>query len=210
LDVVYPGATINDDAGNPLTNSFTSGQLYSIDKTPPEIVDLVKVTPDPRTSAVTNVDVVFTEPIVSTFTDGALTLTRDGDPVPLSSTVTVSFVSGATYRIGNLDRFTATPGAYVLTVNASDIQDLAGNAGVGSGSDVWSLTRPAVTISLSTNSVLLSWPNWAEGYMLEGATNLSAPVTWTPITNTPALNGDRKMILLNNTDTNRFFRLMKP
>lgn len=37
LDVLVPGANITDDAGNNLSASFTGGQVYTIDRTAPEI-----------------------------------------------------------------------------------------------------------------------------------------------------------------------------
>src|SRR5207253_575112 len=41
------------------------------------------------------------------------------------------------------DSFTATAGTYVLTVDATGIQDLAGNSGTGSASDTWTLNAPS-------------------------------------------------------------------
>ena len=89
---------------------------------------------------VSSVDVIFSEAIdPSTFTYLDITLTRNGAPLTLSSSESPALVSGTTYRINNLTSFTWNEGAYVLTVNASGIRDLAGNAGVGSGSDSWTI-----------------------------------------------------------------------
>jgi hypothetical protein len=208
LDIVYPGATISDDAGNLLTSSFTTGQTYSIDKTPPTILSILEPAPNPRTSAVTNLDVIFSEPIsLSTFTYDDLALQRDGYAVSLTSAVLVNLLSGTTYRISNLDGFTAAPGAYVLTVNASSIQDLAGNGGIGSSSAAWSLARPALALTVSNNISLLSWPTWAEGYELETAAALSPPVVWISVTNAPVISGGQKTVALSISGTGAFFRL---
>ena len=61
-----------------------------------------------------------------------LALTRDGRPVALPAGVTVTALDATTFRIGGLEAVTDMPGAYVLTVDAAGVEDLAGNAGVAS------------------------------------------------------------------------------
>ncbi|MBN1908212.1 MAG: Ig-like domain-containing protein, partial [Pirellulales bacterium] len=108
--------------------------------TPPTVTDVVDITPDPRNTAVDTVDVVFSEPInLSTFTFEDVILTHDSSPVTLTGAITTSLVSGTTYRISGLSSFTSINGDYVLTVDASGIQDLAGNSGTGSASDTWTM-----------------------------------------------------------------------
>ena len=66
---------------------------------------------------------------------------------------------------------------------------------------------PTLAISLTTGSVLLSWPVSAEGFGLVSRTNLTAGA-WESVTDEPSLNGDRKEVLLPaNTPAQRFFRL---
>ena len=118
-------------------NAMGVARLHT-DSTPPMILDVVDVVPDPRSIPVSSVDVVFSEPIdLSTFDTSDMTLTRDGAPVMLGPAVTVALVSGATYRISGLAGFTQGAGDYVLTVNGSGIRDAAGNAGTGSASDMF-------------------------------------------------------------------------
>ena len=65
----------------------------------------------------------------TTFTTADLSLTDNGGPNLITSAVTISLVSGttSTYEIGGLSGLTTAEGTYVLTVNASGIQDEAGN-----------------------------------------------------------------------------------
>jgi len=56
----------------------------------------------------------------------------------LGSAITTSFVAGTTYRINKLDAVTNEEGAYVLSVAAVGIRDVAGNAGAGTGSEAGS------------------------------------------------------------------------
>jgi hypothetical protein len=175
LDVVVPGATITDDAGIALATSFTTGQVYSIDHTPPTISSVAAVTPNPRSTPVSTDNVVFSEPInLATFTSGALLLTLNGSSVPLTSAVTTSLVSGSTYQISGLDSFTAAAGNYVLTVNATGVQDLAGNTGTGSASVTWTTTLGSSATFLASDATTQgSWKGayGADGSVLAGDAN---------------------------------------
>ena len=145
---------IQDLAGNAGTGS--ASDTWVMDTVPPTITSLAAVTPSPRNTPVPSVDVVFSKPMdLSTFTYQDLTLTRNGVAVALSNSIIVSSVSGTTYRIGGLSAFTASDGAYVLTLNDGGIQDLAGNLGTGSASDTWATDTvpPTVTVTpLVTNN----------------------------------------------------------
>jgi hypothetical protein len=113
---------------------------FTVDTVQPTILDVVDVDPDPRDVAVSTVDVVWSEVInLATFDFDDLSLTHDADgggsatptPVALNNTVTVARVgTSTTYRISGLTSFTAPDGEYTLCVDATTIQDLAGNAGV--------------------------------------------------------------------------------
>ncbi len=112
------------------------------DSVGPEVADVIDVSPDPRTTAVASVDVIFNEELnLSTFDFSDITMTRGGVSVPLDATVTTSLVSGTTYRISGLTAFTASEGAYVLTVLGAGIEDIAGNAGTTNASDTWAVDK---------------------------------------------------------------------
>ena len=82
----------------------------------------------PTHSAVSTIDVTFSEPInTSSLSPGALTLTDDGGPNLITGGVSLTLVSGDTYAIGGLGGLTKAQGLYTLTVNAADIQDQYGN-----------------------------------------------------------------------------------
>src|SRR5262249_23001156 len=102
----------------------------SIDLTPPQVSSIAAPSPRTRNSPVDSIDVTFSKAIdSSTFSVADLTLTDNGMGVPITSAVTISLVSGSTYRIAGLSGLTAAEGSYVLTVNGTNIHDLAGNAG---------------------------------------------------------------------------------
>jgi hypothetical protein len=89
----------------------------------------------PRTEPVQTLDVTFSQaPNAATFTPADLSLTRDGQPVPLGPEVTITQVNDTTFRVGGLQGATTPVGAYVFTVDASGVEDSTGAAGSGSQS----------------------------------------------------------------------------
>jgi hypothetical protein len=138
---------INDAQGNPGRGSRFDA--WVMDLTGPRVTDVIDVAPDPRSGAgkaVSGVDVVFNEPInLATFDFNNLTLTRDDGSNLIDASVTVSLVSGSTYRINNLAPLTGLGGNHVLTVDGSGVRDLAGNLGTASVAiDRWLANDPPV------------------------------------------------------------------
>lgn len=132
-----------DIAGN--MSSQSGPLIVTVDTTPPTAT-IAAVTPNPRSSSVSTVDVTFSEPIdLSTFKFDDLALTRDGNPITLTGGITTTAGSGSTYHINGLDSFTSAAGTYVLTVSATGIKDSAGNAGSGSASTSWTVTNSTTT-----------------------------------------------------------------
>ncbi|MFN0053016.1 MAG: SdrD B-like domain-containing protein [Planctomycetales bacterium] len=107
------------------------------------------VSPDPRNTAVSSVDVTFSAAITGgSFSSADVTLTRNAGANLISGAQTISFVGGTTYRINNLIGLTGTDGAYLLTVDATTVSDSHSLAGQGTGSDSWLMdtVRPTSTI----------------------------------------------------------------
>lgn len=112
---------------------------------------------------VQQIDVDFSEPIDITSLDVSdLTLTRDGDTENLlagDTRVTFEDRGDNRYRIGGINwvqAFIAAPqiASFTLTVNASGISDLAGNAATGLLSSTWTIDldkpQPLNDLQLST------------------------------------------------------------
>jgi hypothetical protein len=132
LTLVAAGSGIVDVGGNPLAANVTD--TWVNESTAPT-ADIVDVTPDPRSTAVGNVTIQFSE-LVTGVTINDFQLTRNGAIVPTSG-LTVSG-SGATYTI-DLSAVTAGRGNYTLTLIAagSGITDAAGNPMTANASDSW-------------------------------------------------------------------------
>ena len=85
-------------------------------------------TPDPRTTPVTSLDIVFSEPVYG-LDIADLKLTRTGVDVPLTASQTPTTTDHVTWKVPNLSGLTSTAGRYVVTLSAagSGITDAAGN-----------------------------------------------------------------------------------
>jgi Ca2+-binding RTX toxin-like protein len=121
----------------------------------PQLIQLGPVTPDPRYPPVDAVEVVLSQEIdLGTFNHQDVTLTRAGGANLINSTVTITQVNGATYRINNLTGLTQAPGTYTLTVNGAGIQNINGLAGSGTVSDSWT-TKAVVTAQLVNGTLTI-------------------------------------------------------
>jgi subtilisin family serine protease len=115
------------------------------------VATVTPVAPATRNTAVATVNVTFSQPInPSSFTSSALKLTRGSDPTNLiTSAVTIRKVGndGTAYQITALDGLTQTNGTYTLTVDATQVTDTGGAAGVGADTTSWVMDTVAPTIT---------------------------------------------------------------
>lgn len=114
------------------------------------------VSPDPRATAVASINVSFTAPIdISTLSAADLSLTLDGGTnllgdATLPFPITVSLVSGSTYKINGLAPYTNVSGTYHLTIAAAGIQDSGGSSGDGSAATSWTLNTAVPKVAFIT------------------------------------------------------------
>ncbi len=138
-----------DNAGNVQPTSTTAQQTVQI-VSPVSITSIAAVSPNPRNTTVSSIDVTFSEPItLSSFTDSSVTLTDHGGANLITSAVTFALVTGSTYQINGLGTLTTNNGNYTLTVNAAGIDDQTGNPGSGTLSTSWLMdtTPPTSTVN---------------------------------------------------------------
>ncbi len=113
------------------------------------VASIAPVTPDPRNTPLTSVIVTLNKPAGSVgIGTAALSLSDDGGPNLINGDVTITLVSGSTYRIGGLSSLTTIEGSYTLTVDAADITDPGGNPGAGSQSTSWLMDTTPPTSGL--------------------------------------------------------------
>jgi Ca2+-binding RTX toxin-like protein len=140
------------------TGSYTIS-YGSDDSTAPKVREILDVAPNPRKVPVDKLTVVFTEPIrANTFDYQDLSLTLDNGVNLINNEVTISQADPITFQINNLASMTGMIGQYQFSVNALDIQDLAGNNGAGFVSENWTFTgdKPGIASITGFNSTLLN------------------------------------------------------
>jgi len=189
-----------DNVGN-VEPTPASAQATTTVVSPLTITSLTAISPNPRNTSVSAIDVTFSEPINTTsLSPGALTLTDDGGSNLINSGVSLTLVSGDTYQIGGLAGLTTIKGNYTLTVNAAGIQDPSGNPGSGTLSTSWLMdtSPPTSTVNpLPKRETSLTFavsvtgsdggnpPSGVASYDIYASTNGGPWVFWT---NVPASN----------------------
>ena len=89
---------------------------------------------------------------------GALTLSLNGNAVPMGDGVSIVQIADGTYQIQGLASSQTQPGNYVLTVDASQIFNPAGQAGSGTSSVSWFLDQSPPVASLFTTATAQTTP----------------------------------------------------
>ena len=187
-------------AGN--TNyASTTGMVTDVITPTLAVSSIAAVSPSPRNSTVSSIQVTFNVPINSTsLTTGALTLTDNNGSNLITSAVTLSLVSGSTYQINGLGSLTANNGEFTLSVNAADFDDQNGVPGSGTLSTSWLMdtTPPTSTVSaLPARGTSLKFlvsvtgsdggspPSGVKSYNIYSSTNGGPWTLWTTV---PASN----------------------
>ncbi|BAZ10924.1 hypothetical protein NIES4071_27480 [Calothrix sp. NIES-4071] len=168
-----------DAAGNITTTPLN---LFA-DITKPTISQFLNLPETPTLNPVNYIDVKFSEQInLNTFDRSDITLTRDGETITLPNTVTIEYLSDTTYRINGLNNFTNTPGTYQLRVDATTIQDNAGNNGDIARTATFTISTPAtpgVTFTQTNGSTIVTEAGNSDTYTLVLRTQPTADVTIT-------------------------------
>ncbi len=184
---------VQDAAGN-TTNTTLS--LFA-DIAPPVISQFLNV-PTSTPNPVNTIDVQFSEQInLNTFDKSDITLSRDGVNLTLPNTVTVTYLSDTTYSINGLDSLTNTPGLYSLKVDATTIQDNAGNSGDAAKTATFTIAAPptpGITLIQSSGSTAVTEGGNTDSYTLVLKTQPTADVTVT-------LNGGNQITIDKTTIT---------
>ncbi len=97
------------------------------------------------------------------------------------------------------------PGYSFITATATDS---ANNTSEFSASVIVAAVPNLTLTSLSaSNQVRLAWTNTPAGFVLKQTDNLSPPVEWTTVTNTPIATNNLFVVPLSITTSNQYFRL---
>lgn len=110
-----------------------------------------------------------------------------------------------------------TASSYVDTNAVSgqaNLYQVAGTdvCGAGANSAVAAifLPQPALGMSVSADTLAITWPGWASDWGLYATTNLTPPVVWWPVTNAVDSSNGQFNVTLPIGSENQFFRLASP
>jgi hypothetical protein len=113
-----------------------------------------------------------------------------------------SFGDGATSTMQSPEHTYTANGAYTVMLVVSD--------GLSSATNTVTILAAPPTLGIapaSSGESALSWPAWAAHFTLYSATNLSPPVTWSPVTNVVSSQGDMNTVTTPLDPGSRFFQL---
>jgi len=175
-------AGLVDSSGNSGVGAL--GETWTVNTTGPTAVSIGPTPQSPRSIIVPTLDVTFSEPIdPSSFTYQAIVFSKDSGPNLIVPGITITQISPTEFQVGNFENLSAPiDGDYTFTVNAANVQDLAGNSGTGSASVSWDLitSGPAAPTGLAIS------PNTGVSSSTEGITNVQ-DVTLTGSLSEPGL-----------------------
>ncbi|MDX1952258.1 MAG: FG-GAP-like repeat-containing protein [Verrucomicrobiota bacterium] len=135
-ELTVQGAGIADFGGNAAIG-FASVR-WSKAGLAPVIATVEQIVPQLRNLPVPSLDVVFSKAInPATFDYTDLSLTLNGGPNLINSTVVITPLTASSYRITGLGSLTADTGEYTLTIYATNVADGLGNLGIGQLSSHW-------------------------------------------------------------------------
>jgi hypothetical protein len=139
---------IKDRSG--FAGSGSTSDDWVMDTTRP-VADITNVSPDPRTTPISSITLVFSEAVTG-FDLTDVSLTRDGTSVSLAG-ASLTTADRVTWTLGNLSGLTGALGTYALTLTAagSGIADAAGNPLAADASDSWAVVAPPAVQAIAVN-----------------------------------------------------------
>jgi ELWxxDGT repeat protein len=136
---------ITDLDGNAGTTTATETWTKAADA--PAVLAINGIINPLRNTPVTSLEVAFSQDInASSLSISDLSLTLNGGANLLTASNNITAISGNTYQIDNIQGLTGNPGNYVFSVNATGVQNVAGNAGIGNRSVNWQLDNVQPTV----------------------------------------------------------------
>jgi hypothetical protein len=96
-----------------------------------------------------------------------------------------------------------------------DLQVLKhGGSGTVSSSETYALAFEffslSLTVAQSDTNVVLTWPIYPTGFVIETTTSLTPPIAWNTLNITPVVTSNQNQVTLSTANASQFFRLQRP
>jgi hypothetical protein len=143
---------------------------------------------------------------MSVYTNGVLMGVNYNTSIPLTAVANSHSWLGRSSYLGD-NCGVATVDEFRIYDGALGIRQIAANYAAGADA----LPRPQVSITKSGANVVLAWPDYISGYVVQTAATLDAGASWGPPVGTPApvvTNGTYQVTLPISTQP-AFYRLVK-
>ncbi len=122
--------------------------------------------------------------------------------------------SGVSFQLVGSDLTTSSFEDTTAVDGQTNIYQVAANDDCGSGAESSAtgilLPLPQLGLSRSGNSVTVNWPGWANDWGLYWTTNLTPPVTWSPLSLGISSNAGVFTATISTTNSQGYFRLSAP
>jgi hypothetical protein len=143
---------------------------------------------------------------VDLYTNGVPYLSATGVFAPASQAGTVgSWIGYSPYGdpgiTGSVDEYRIYEGR--LSPEEVEASDVLGP------DKILSTTNAVLSASASGGNIVLSWPVANAGFAVESSPSLNPKTSWTTLTNAPTLAGNQWQLIVPNSGTNQFYRLIR-
>jgi hypothetical protein len=129
----------------------------------------------------------------------------------LYSAANSNLIAACTSAVDNVQH------AYVPTLpqGCYDLQVLKPGGTYVSAGETYALAFEFFSLPLSVTgsgaNIVLNWPIYPSGFVLQSTTNLAPPAVWNSLSNLVAMvTNNQNYMVLNGTNGNQFFRLQRP
>jgi hypothetical protein len=68
----------------------------------------------------------------------------------------------------------------------------------------------SLTVAQSDTNVVLTWPIYPTGFVIETTTSLTPPIAWNTLNITPVVTNNQNQVTLSTANVSQFFRLQRP
>jgi hypothetical protein len=74
----------------------------------------------------------------------------------------------------------------------------------------WEFFCMTLNVTQSGTNLVLTWPVYPDGFVVETTTSLAPPIVWSALNAIPTVTNNQNQVTLNATNASQFFQLQRP